>query len=75
MKQWLKEAKFDTQSMERIVSVINHYPMSLCDCANIIEAVAPLCRHKTSEGVIAELNQINNMELWGDKYFRIIQIY
>lgn len=58
MERWREEIEIDPKSMERIVNVIDHYPMSLCDCAKIIEASALLCRHKTPNGVIAELNKL-----------------
>lgn len=58
MERWREEVEFDPEAMERIVDVVDHYPMSLRDCTRIIEAAALLCRHKTPNGVIAELNKL-----------------
>ena len=58
MERWREEVEFDPESMKRIVNVIDHYPISLQDCARIIEAAALLCRHKTPNGVITELNKL-----------------
>lgn len=58
MERWREEVEFDLEAMERIVNIVDHYPMSLRDCARIIEAAALLCQHKTSNGVIMELNRL-----------------
>lgn len=58
MERWKEEAEFDPESMKRIVNVIDHYPMSLHDCARIIESVALLCQDKTVDGVIIELDKL-----------------
>ena len=58
MERWREEVEFDPEAMERIVDVVDHYPIYLRDCARIIEAAALLCRHKTPNGVIAELNKL-----------------
>lgn len=59
MERWREEVEFDPEAMERIVNIVDHYPMSLRDCARIIEAAALLCQHKTSNGVIMELNRLS----------------
>lgn len=58
MERWREEVEFDPEAMEWIVNIVDHYPMSLRDCARIIEAAALLCQHKTSNGVIMELNRL-----------------
>ena len=58
MERWREEVEFDPEAIKRIVNIVDHYPMSLRDCARIIEAAALLCQHKTSNGVIAELNKL-----------------
>ena len=58
MERWREEVEFAPEAMEQIVNIIDHYPMTLYDCARIIEAAAPLCQYKTSNGVIMELNKL-----------------
>lgn len=58
MERWREEVEFDPEAMERIVNIVDHYPMSLRDCARIVEAAALLCQYKTSNGVIMELNRL-----------------
>lgn len=58
MERWREEIEFDSTSMKRIINVIDNYPMSLHDCARIIESVALLCQAKTTDGVIVELDNL-----------------
>lgn len=44
------EFEFDKASADRISKIVQMYPMSLSDCADILETVAPLCTMFTPEG-------------------------
>lgn len=58
MERWREEVEFDPESMKRIVNVIDRYPMSLHDCADVIEFIAPLCRYFTTNGAINKLTNL-----------------
>lgn len=43
-------AEIDNDSAKRISKITNKYPVTLKDCADILEIIAPLCALKTSGG-------------------------
>lgn len=43
LPSWLDEFAFDPDSAQRIANLIQNYPLSLKDCADIIETVASWC--------------------------------
>lgn len=58
MLDWRKEFEFDCDSAQRITDVIEEHPMSLKHCADILEAVAPICTMLTTGGCLARINEI-----------------
>lgn len=51
----MTEFEFDKSSADRIEKVVQNYPMSLEQCADVLEFVAPLCTVFTTEGFINKL--------------------
>ena len=51
----MTEFEFDKASADRIEKVVQNYPMSLKDCADVLEFIAPLCTIYTAEGFINRL--------------------
>lgn len=54
----MDEFEFDKASADRIAKIVQMYPMSLLDCANVLEVVAPLCAVWTPEGFIKRINDV-----------------
>jgi len=52
---YMDEFSFDEESAKRIANVIWNYPMSLEDCADVLEQIAPLCEIYTTKGFIQKL--------------------
>lgn len=53
-----REFEFDPDSAQRIADVIEKHPISLQHCADILEAVAPLCTMLTTGGCLGRINEI-----------------
>ena len=58
---WEEEYKFDPDAAERIVRVVNSYPMTLSDCASILEAVTPLTSLMPADDLIRYLKSISTI--------------
>ena len=58
---WEAEYKFDPKAAERIDRVVNSYPMTLCDCASILEVVAPLTSLMPADDLIRYLKSISTI--------------
>lgn len=58
----MDEFEFDKESANRIANVVQMYPISLQDCANVLEAVAPFCATWTPEGFIKKINNIFSLD-------------
>lgn len=56
-----EEYNLDTEAGDRITRVINAYPMSLSDCASILEAVAPLTHVMPADDIIRYLQSISTV--------------
>ena len=62
MLEYLKEFTFDPQAAQCIAQVVEQYPMSLEDCADVLEAVAQYCTLFTIDGFIQRLRMIARLE-------------
>lgn len=62
MLEQLKEFTFDPPAAQRIAQVVEQYPMSLENCADVLEAVAPYCALFTTDGFIQRLRMIARLE-------------
>ena len=62
MLEYLKEFTFDTPAAQRIAQVVEQYPMSLENCADVLEAVALYCTLFTTDGFIQRLHVIARLE-------------
>ena len=60
----MNEFEFDKENADRIANVVQMYPMSLSDCADILETVAPLCAMWTPEGFLKRIHGVfrNNQD-------------
>lgn len=54
----MNEFEFDKESANRISKVVQMYPMSLSDCADILETVAPLCSIWTPKGFKQRIHDV-----------------
>lgn len=52
----MNEFEFDKAYADRITKIVQMYPMSLSDCADILETVAPLCAMWTPEGFLKRIH-------------------
>ena len=52
------EFQFDPDSAQRILKAMHEYPICLKDCADIIEAVAPLCGLFTKDEFLKKLEEL-----------------
>lgn len=57
------ECEFDPKSAQRIANVIEWHPMSLRNCADILEFIAPLCTIFTTDGCIHKIAETFNLYL------------
>lgn len=55
----MQEFRFDPEASARIAAVVQNYPMSLADCAELLEWAAPLCRLLTVDGFINRMTDVN----------------
>ena len=70
MIDWRKEFELDPDSAQRIANVIEGNPMSLEHCADILEAVAPLCTSLTTEGFLRRMEALYGDLLSGNYTLR-----
>ncbi len=69
-----RKFEFDPDSAQRIADVIEKHPMSLKHCADILEAVAPLCTALTTGGFLRRMGAIESDLLGGkDNESRVIR--
>lgn len=61
----LSEFEFDAKASDRISKVVQMYPISLEDCADILESVAPLCTLWTPEGFLKRIQSMFEFEMKG----------
>lgn len=59
-QDWMKEFEFDPEASNRIAKVIYQHPLSLRDCADILEIAAPICTVMTASGFKKFLNDAIN---------------
>ena len=58
--QFMDDFLFDVDAAARIAKVVRMYPMTLENCADILEAVAPLCEVWTARGFLLRLHRIKD---------------
>lgn len=63
IRRWIAEYKFDEDSGDRIIRVLDNNPVSLSRCADILEAVATLCEIR----VIPMFDAVKYLALSGDE--------
>lgn len=55
MKSLERIFESDPDSTNRIINTLYYHPLSLKDCADILEIIAPLCTLYTKEGFLHHL--------------------
>lgn len=60
-QDWMKEFEFDPDALNRIAKVIYQHPLSLRDCADILEIAAPMCTVMTVSGFKKLLREMINI--------------
>jgi len=58
VESYLDEFTFDPEAAQRIANVVRLNAMSMEDCANVLEAVAPYCTELTTQGFLYRLTTI-----------------
>lgn len=59
----MTEFEFDKESADRIENVVQKHAMSLKNCADILDLLAPLCDMFTTSGVLLRINRAFSVEL------------